>query len=154
AARHRGGPDTRRHDDPCRCRRRRDDPGQHRQVRGVSVGTPPAGPTGEAGYEAEAFEPRSANRRADWGAWTRTPGVAPTSARTLSASLSKSEVTFSFGNCSTSVLPRLPARTRSIPAERISAIDVSPVVSSMSATDTPLLARLTTSDSRSWTPSS
>jgi uncharacterized protein YdiU (UPF0061 family) len=95
--------------------------------------------------------------RAPFGPWVagdRVAEPAPTSWRTLSASLSKSPVIFSRGNSSTRVLPMLPARTRSIPAERSSATEVRPVVSSMSRTDTPLLARLTTSESRSRTPSS
>ena len=56
---------------------------------------------------------------------------------------------FSFGNISMTVRPSLAARTKSRPPERIRAIAGMPTVRSMSATETPLLARLTTSDRRS-----
>ena len=52
------------------------------------------------------------------------------------------------------VRPSLAARTKSRPPDRMRASAGMPTVLSMSATDTPLLARLTTSASRSANPSS
>ena len=85
---------------------------------------------------------------------TLTGGGAIGVPRTRSASASKSSVMRSLGNISITVRPSLAARTNSSPPDRIRAIDGIPTVRSMSATPTPLLARLITSASRSRTPSS
>ena len=79
-----------------------------------------------------------------------TARARPSSARTArvprsrSARASKSSVTFSFGNSSTTARPSLAARTKSSPPDRMRARAGIPTVRSMSATETPLLARLTT----------
>ena len=71
-----------------------------------------------------------------------------------SASASKSCVMRSLGNISTTVRPSFAARTKRSPPERIWARAGMPTVFSMSATDTPLLARLITKARRSRMPSS
>ena len=69
--------------------------------------------------------------------------------RARSASASKSSVILlARDTCSMTVRPSLAARTKSRPPDRIRASAGIPTVRSMSATDTPLLARLTTSASR------
>ena len=63
-------------------------------------------------------------------------------------------MTFSLGYCSTTVWPSLAALTKSSPPDRMRAIAGIPTVRSMSATETPLLARLTIIASLFRTPSS
>ena len=113
------------------------------------AGRPGAG-SGSGGFLGPA------EQRGTAGPWTRSararlPASIPSR---RSARASKSSVTFSRGNISMTVRPSFAARTKSRPPERMRAIAGIPTVRSMSATDTPLLARLTTSPSSSRTPSS